>query len=152
MNRQMDYIIHAGLILILSAGIWKLVNQLPEKQNTTETISTIDPETDNTPFYSATALKGKTLFMSQCASCHNIYKNTTGPALLNFTERGPWGNRQNVYDWIHNPARFMANNAYAAELKKQFGGTMMTAFPNLTAAEIDAICDFVEAEAKKTGN
>lgn len=82
--------------------------------------------------------------MGKCASCHNIYKATTGPALLDFTERGPWSDRKNVYAWISNPAAFMKKNEYAANLKVQYGGQLMTAFPDLTHEEIDAICEYIE--------
>ena len=81
--------------------------------------------------------------MSKCASCHNIFKDMTGPGLLGFEEREPWTDRKNVYDWIRNPAAFIVKNEYARKLKESLGGTMMTAFPNLTDGEIDGICDYI---------
>lgn len=96
---------------------------------------------------SDTALQGKTLFMSRCASCHVLFKNMTGPDLVGFTKREPWTDRNNVYDWIRNPAAFMQKNEYAKQLKEAYNGTMMTAFPDMTNGEIDAICSYVkEAE------
>lgn len=72
-----------------------------------------------------------------------IFKDMTGPSLFGFTERGPWTNRQNVYDWIRNPAAFMQRNQYAKNLKEKFG-SMMTGFPDLSENEIDAICEFIK--------
>ena len=65
-----------------------------------------------------------------------------GPSLLGLEERGPWKDRKNLYDWIHNPAKFMANNEYTKALKKKFEN-MMTAFPNLQEKEIDAIVEYI---------
>ncbi|MEQ1677439.1 MAG: cytochrome C, partial [Chitinophagaceae bacterium] len=70
------------------------------------------------------------------------------PGLLGFTERGPWTNRKNVYEWIRNPAAFMSKNEYTKQLKEMYNGTMMTAFPDMTNDEIDAICDYIGQSGK----
>lgn len=98
--------------------------------------------------YSTKAATGKNLFMSKCASCHQVLKNTTGPALAGFEERGPWIDRKNVYEWIKNPTSFMAKNKYTQELKKAYG-SMMTAFPDLTNEEIDAIIEYLNNTSKQ---
>lgn len=85
--------------------------------------------------------------MSNCASCHRLHVKMTRPSLIGFTEREPWTNRQNVYDWIRNPAAFMQKNEYARSLKEVYG-SMMTAFPHLTNQEIDAICDYLSEAAQ----
>ena len=63
-------------------------------------------------FTSMNAQDGKSLFQQNCQSCHALDKNLTGPALRGFTARGPWAEKQNIYDWIHNPAAFMAKDQY----------------------------------------
>lgn len=88
------------------------------------------------------AQDGKQLFQSNCASCHNPFNDGTGPALKGLEDRGPWGDRKNVYAWVHNPSAFMATNKYVQDLKAQ-RGTMMTGFPSLSTAEIDAIVDYI---------
>lgn len=88
------------------------------------------------------AQDGKTLFQQNCQSCHALDKNLTGPALRGFLERGPWGDREELYKWIHNPAAYIATNQYAAELKNQYG-SIMQAFPQLSNEQIDAIADYV---------
>lgn len=94
-------------------------------------------------FTSLNAQDGKTLFQQNCQACHGLDKNLTGPALRNFTARGPWGDRQNVYDWIHNPAGFMAKDKYTQDLKAQYG-VIMQAFPDLSNEAIDAIVEYLE--------
>ena len=93
-------------------------------------------------FISINAQEGKQLFQQNCQTCHALDKNLTGPALRGFTERGPWGDKENIYSWIKNPAAFMANDKYTQDLKAQYG-VIMQAFPQLTNAQIDAIVDYV---------
>ena len=61
----------------------------------------------------ANAQDGKAIFNSKCAACHNVFKNSTGPALGGMEERGPWSDRKKLYAWIHNPAAFMVMILYA---------------------------------------
>ena len=91
---------------------------------------------------------GKTLFMANCASCHNIFKDGTGPSLLGFEDRGPWGDRIKIYEWIKNPASFMRKDSYTRELKERFG-SLMTAFPSLTHQEIDAIAAYINHNSQR---
>ena len=90
------------------------------------------------------AQDGKALFQVNCASCHGVLKKGSGPALTGFESRGPWSDRQKLYDWVHNPTKFMQTDPYTAGLKQQFG-VVMTAFPTLTNAEIDAIVDYINS-------
>lgn len=100
----------------------------------------------------AQAINGQQLFVRNCQSCHAINKAISAPALAGVTERGPWGDRKNLYDWIHDPSSFIAKDAsgYTAALKSQYG-YIMTAFPNLSNAEIDAIIDYVMAPPVQQG-
>ncbi|HEY0434034.1 MAG TPA: c-type cytochrome [Chitinophagaceae bacterium] len=89
------------------------------------------------------AQNGQQLFSANCASCHSVTKQLVGPALANVETRGPWGDRKNIYDWVHNSDAFAAKNGYAKDLKATFGGTAMTHFPDLGPKDIDAILDYV---------
>jgi len=92
---------------------------------------------------SANAQNGEQLFKQNCASCHAIDKDVTGPALGGVLNRGPWAeDKKNLYEWVHNPPGFMAKNAYTQGLKSKFG-VMMTPFPQLKNEEIDAIINYV---------
>ena len=93
------------------------------------------------------AQNGQALFQQNCASCHAVAKNLTGPALAGVEGRGPWSDRKQLYAWIHNPAKFMASDPYTQGLKQQYGGVVMTGFPQLGEKDIDAIIDYVNQAA-----
>src|SRR5215510_12973911 len=67
---------------------------------------------------------GKTLFQQKCAACHNIFKDLTGPALMNLEERGQWSDHNVLLQWVHNPPGFMAKDAYTKGLQAKFGAIM----------------------------
>jgi cytochrome c2 len=90
---------------------------------------------------------GKSIFQNNCASCHSVTKDLTGPALAGVTSRGPWTDRKKLYDWVHNPAKFMASDPYTQGLKAKFGA-MMTPFADLSEKEIDAVVDYINKTAK----
>lgn len=58
------------------------------------------------------AAAGKTVFMSKCASCHNVLKKGTGPALAGLEERHKWADHKELLAWINNPAAYMAKDPY----------------------------------------
>lgn len=87
---------------------------------------------------------GKALFQSNCASCHNPIKESTGPALQGVSARVP--SKEWLHDWVRNSASLIASgDKYANDIYKQYSMTAMTPFPNLSDEEIDAIIDYVEA-------
>ncbi len=93
----------------------------------------------------ANAQDGRALFNQKCATCHSITKDMTGPALQNFEERGPWSDRQAVYEWVRNPFAYREKSPYVQDLIKQFKGVMMTGNADLTDEQIDAIVDYINA-------
>ncbi|MDQ3550232.1 MAG: c-type cytochrome [Bacteroidota bacterium] len=101
--------------------------------------------------YAQDAIDGKQLFQQNCQTCHALDKKLTGPALRGFTSKGPWTDRQNIYDWIHNPAAFIAKDDYARALKDEYDGLVMQAFPQLSNEQIDAIVDYVVAAPPSGG-
>lgn len=94
------------------------------------------------------AQDGKAIFQNNCASCHSVFKDLTGPALGGVTSRGPWTDRKKIYEWVHNPSKFMTTDPYTAGLKQKFNGVVMTSFDGLSTKEIDAVIDYVEKTAK----
>jgi cytochrome c2 len=90
---------------------------------------------------------GKTVFMSKCASCHNVLKKGTGPALAGLEERHKWADHKELLSWINNPAAYMAKDAYTQGLKAEYG-SMMTAFPDVTLQDVDNIVAYVNEAAK----
>ena len=93
---------------------------------------------------------GKAIFQSNCASCHSLFKDLTGPALAGVTQRLP--DRKLVYKWVRNPdAMLKSGNVYFNTLKKRFDNVQMTAFPDLSDVEIDAIISYIEDTYKHRG-
>lgn len=97
---------------------------------------------------SVSAQDGKALFQANCASCHNPIKDATGPALKGVDKRVP--SKEWLHDWVHNSAKVIASgDKYANELYNKWNKTAMTAFPNLTEQEIDAIVTYVNSVPDK---
>jgi len=86
------------------------------------------------------AQTGEELFKANCANCHKPDKDYTGPALKGARDREP--SKDWVYGWVHNPPG--TNDAYATGLKDKFKPTVMTAFPQLSNKDIDAVLDYVD--------
>ena len=138
--KEIKYILHASLLLLAGSIIiicLKAVSIPPQSQ--TSSLVFID----NVKSITEVTVRRKQLFMTNCASCHIIGKNFVGPSLCRFEERGPWGERENVYQWIKNPQGFMKVNEYAKELREIYSGNMMMSFPNLTNEEIDEIINYI---------
>jgi mono/diheme cytochrome c family protein len=112
------------------------------------TVNWVDPEPLTSSPQMAAVDTGKLLFEQSCGSCHAIDKNLTGPALAGLLDRGPWKDRQKLYDWIRNPAAFMAHNQYTQCLKLQYG-VIMQAYPQLGEHAIDQIVQYIKNEEVK---
>jgi mono/diheme cytochrome c family protein len=96
------------------------------------------------------AQDGKALFQQNCATCHAVTKNLTGPALAGIEERVP--DKKLLYAWIrNNQAVLQSGNKYFNDLYIQWNKTAMNLFPSLTDAEIDAILAYVNTAAATAG-
>lgn len=137
--KELKYIFHAFLLLLAIISVFICLKTFYSTQKQVpEMVLTDQQKVESNAF-----LKGKQLFIVKCAACHILTNHTTGPALCGFESRGPWSERENVYQWIKNPTEFMKKDQYARELKDAFGGVMMTAFPELTNADIDEIINYI---------
>jgi mono/diheme cytochrome c family protein len=87
--------------------------------------------------------EGKRLFSQNCASCHAIHKQLTGPALAGIEERVP--DRNQLYEWVRNSESVIkSGEPYFVDLYNRFNKTSMNQFPNLTNADIDNILDYIK--------
>ncbi|MEM6342234.1 MAG: cytochrome c [Bacteroidota bacterium] len=91
---------------------------------------------------------GQRLYYNNCASCHALNRNLTGPAL-----GGAWAkyrdDREFLYDWVRNaPKMIEEGNPKAVELSN-WGAGIMLAFPSLNDAQIASILAYAEAESSK---
>jgi cytochrome c2 len=148
--REVNYIISGAILLIIGTVFFASIQKISLTSVAVQNDFYCGTESVTTEIsLSANALRGKALFNSNCASCHNIFKDMTGPSLLAVINREPWTDRQNLYSWINNPAAFMKTNAYARGLKEKYG-TMMTAFPDLSHEEIDMIFEYLNLYTQTT--
>jgi mono/diheme cytochrome c family protein len=88
------------------------------------------------------AQDGKALFTAQCANCHKVDGDYTGPWIKGARDRQP--DKEYIYKWMANPAGMIGSDPYAKALFAKWKPTMMTAFGTLKRAEIDAILDYVD--------
>lgn len=90
---------------------------------------------------------GKALFQANCASCHSVFKDATGPKLRGVTGRVP--SKDWIYSWIKNSSSVVnSGDKYAVEVFNKWNKTAMTPFPSLSNEDIDAILQYVEVDAK----
>ncbi len=87
---------------------------------------------------------GKALFSANCASCHAIYKQLTGPALAGVEDR--WPDKAKLHAWIKNNQAFLkTGDKYANDLYNQYNKTAMNVFTNLEDKDIDAILTYIKS-------
>ena len=91
------------------------------------------------------AQDGQATFKSYCASCHKPDADYTGPALKGARARQAAAGlpKDWVYKWVHNTTTMVTTDPYAMKLYAQ-RGSVMTAFPDLKNADIDAILDWAD--------
>ncbi len=93
---------------------------------------------------------GKSLFNANCAACHKLDKKLVGPALGKISERREleW-----LKAWIKdNNALRASGDADAIAIYEEYKGSPMTAFPQLSDADIVNIVSYLDADpVKKAG-
>ena len=97
------------------------------------------------------SIDGGSLFSAKCATCHQPFKDGTGPKL--FGVRSAWeeggAGEGAIYQWVNNWEAAAASDKYAASVvaKKP---TAMNKFPELSTEQITAIFDWVDSQEEKT--
>lgn len=91
---------------------------------------------------------GQILFKENCATCHKIDQDLTGPALRGLEDRVP-GGRKWIYGWVKNsPAIIASGDKYGTDLFAKWNKVNMTPFPNFTNEQIDNIVDYINSVPK----
>lgn len=94
--------------------------------------------------------KGKSLFNTNCAACHNLDKKMTGPALRFVEQRladDEGLDRDWIAAWIRNSAAMVKDgDAYGNKIFNEYGGAAMTAMPQLTDQDIADILAYTAQE------
>lgn len=89
-----------------------------------------------------TAQDGQKLFQDNCATCHSVVKDLTGPALKGIEDRVK--DKKLLHAWIRNNQAVLATgDKYFNDLFQKWGKTPMNVFPALTDEEIEAILKYV---------
>ncbi|MFD2822233.1 c-type cytochrome [Lacinutrix iliipiscaria] len=95
-------------------------------------------------------VNGKSLFNTNCASCHKLDKKMTGPALRNVEQRladDEGLDRAWIAAWIRNSDGVKATgDAYAKKISDEYGGTPMTAYPGFSDQDISDILAYTAEE------
>ncbi len=94
--------------------------------------------------------KGKALFNTNCASCHNLDRVMTGPALRNVQarlEEDQGLDREWLNKWIRNSADLISSgDAYANKIYNEYSQTPMNAFAALSDQDITDILAFTAVD------
>jgi hypothetical protein len=90
------------------------------------------------------AADGETLFKANCASCHKVMGEFTGPQLKGAREREP--NPDWAYKWVYNVNTMIESDPYAKALFAKYGSKMTQQNENsVSKADIKAILDWADA-------
>lgn len=85
---------------------------------------------------------GKTVFNTNCKTCHKLDQKSVGPALRGATDRN---SAEWVKRWIKNSGEVIASgDAYAVALFKEYNNSQMPAYSFLTDAELDGLLSYIE--------
>jgi cytochrome c551/c552 len=90
--------------------------------------------------------KGKSIFMTRCAACHNVNQKLTGPALAGVHER-------RSIDWIINFVRssqtmVKSGDKDAVTLFESFNKVPMPDHQDLTGEDIKQVVEYIKSESK----
>jgi cytochrome c2 len=150
MNKEVNYVLQGFLLTLLVIGAFKFSGYLmsippppPSAPPTPNSEAFLNQFDNAKTSVSSNGPDGKMLFQDNCASCHSVIKDLTGPALVGVQKRIP--DKTLLYKWVRNPAGVLkSGNVYFNDLKKRFGGVVMTTFPSLSDQEIDEILRYIE--------
>ncbi len=88
---------------------------------------------------------GQQLFTANCAACHKIDKDMTGPALAGLENRRT---REWIYNFIRNNNEMLrAGDSTALKVYNDWGKTPMTIFPHLSNKDMDAMLAYIRSAA-----
>ncbi len=93
---------------------------------------------------------GEKLFKMHCAACHNknMKDDMTGPALAGFQERWADYPREDLYAWVHNSQKLIAEgHPHAVQLWNEWKPVVMTSFTSLSEQQLEDIFSYIKGVA-----
>jgi mono/diheme cytochrome c family protein len=133
-HKSISRIITLSLAFVLSVSLSSLAQVAAPAATTTMAA----------PAAGGDAVQGKALFNSNCAACHKLDAKMTGPALRGVTGRH---DKSWFYGWIKNSSALIASgDAAAVKLFNDNNKAVMTAFPQLSNADIDNILAYTDTK------
>lgn len=92
---------------------------------------------------------GKTIFTTNCASCHALGKTVLGSDLAYISQRR---DRRWLYEFIwNNKVVLAAGDRLANCIYLQYNKTQMNNFPNLTTSDLDGLFNYIDNESARLG-
>ena len=90
--------------------------------------------------------EGQKLFKANCAACHKVDAKLIGPPLANVWQQ--WETQDEIIQWVHNSQELIkSGNPTANKIFKEYNGSVMPAFAQLSEEQIESIIDYyVQAE------
>jgi len=106
--------------------------------------------TDPRPLADSSAQKaiayGKSIFETNCRSCHSLRYSVTGPALAYIGQRR---SEEWLYDFIrHNDKVLSSGDCYARYIYNIYNKTPMNTFPELNRADVRHVIDYITSESQ----
>lgn len=137
------------LALSLSFSLYSFAQQAPAPADAAAAAPAAAPAAE-APAAAVTgagdAAKGKELFNTLCAACHKLDAKSTGPALRGVADRH---DRAWIYKWVRNSSEMIkSGDAAAVKLFNENNKSVMTAFPQLSDADIDNIMAYTSQPAE----
>lgn len=96
------------------------------------------------------AQEGESLFKAKCATCHQVFKDMTGPKLYEVRKKWEEGGAKegSVIQWVQNWQKAVAMDPYAKTVST-WSPTAMSVFADLSDEQVTAIFDYVDAQEEK---
>jgi hypothetical protein len=142
---QGKFVLAAALILFIIATVYLVYRTSSQNKHSEKPYSMVDYNYEKDSL-TKKQIEGKVLFQQDCASCHSIFKNQTGPALLDIDQR--WPDRRKLYQFIRHPMPLLNKDPYLIKLKEEYGNITHLAFPALSDGSIESILNYIEEESK----
>lgn len=93
--------------------------------------------------------QGEDLFKAKCATCHQVFKDGTGPKLFGVRQKWEEGGAKegSIIQWVNDYEVAASNDPYAASVMA-VKPTNMNKFPELTEEQILSIFDWVDSQVE----